>query len=234
MKRLVVLLVCSAALAACHTANSDWKHAEQQNTPTAYRDFLAQHPRDARAAQARSRIATLEDEAAWNTAQVASDLPGYQHYLELEPKGAHAEEARAQVERRERHAAWTAAHQADTVTSLQAFLRRYPSGEEADEARAALARIESYRAQLAVAQTRDAAEREQRSLERHFHKVLPTLVVIAPEPGHPEYRIASSSMSEQDADAACVRLKKAHHRCEVIQSSGEESSGEESSGSAGA
>jgi len=232
VRRFGFVVLCSASLMACHSARSDWSHAQRDNTIAAYHGFIEHHPRDARVPEARRRIATLEDEAAWNAAQVASDLAGYQHYLELEPQGTHAQEARAQVSQRERHAAWDNARQADTVPALKSFLARYPSGEEADEARTALARLESYRAQLATARSRSAADREQRALEHRFGKLLPTIVVMTPNPGHPEYRIASSSMSEQDADSACARLKKARHACEVIRSGGADA-GDQSGGSGG-
>ena len=76
------LIVTAAILAACSSAESDWKKADSQNTTAAYQDFLTQHPNDAHAQDARDRIKKLEDEQAWADAQKTNTADAYQQYLQ--------------------------------------------------------------------------------------------------------------------------------------------------------
>src|SRR6185437_10272966 len=107
------LIAVAAVLAACSSAESDWKKADSQNTTAAYQDFLTHHPNDTHAQEARDRIAKLEDDQAWADAQKANTTDGYQQYLQKEPNGAHAQEAQTQVTALERAADWKAAQQAN-------------------------------------------------------------------------------------------------------------------------
>jgi outer membrane protein assembly factor BamD (BamD/ComL family) len=216
--RLLAWLTLSAvALSACGTPDSGWPQASQTNTVAAYQDFLAKHPGDVHAAEARSRIEKLRDEKEWAAAQVASTAAGYGAYIAAEPNGAHLQEAREAAALRGREEAWQAAQTAATAGAIQDFLRKYPDGPDADQAREKLQTLAGYRAQLATARTQAAADREKTTLAARFSKEFPQIDVVPPAGEAHEYLIASAPMSEADSQGACASVKRAGHSCSVIR-----------------
>ncbi len=214
---LAGLLCCAALLAACDSAKYGWSQASTLNTIAAYQTFLSKYPTDVHAADAKSRIAALQDEQAWSTAQVASTAEGYQQYLTAEPNGVHAQAARDEMVARERAAAWRTVQTNATAQSLQDFLQKYPSGPEADQARDKLKKIAGYRAELGIAHSQGLADRERDSLAKRFGKNLQQVVVLEPDANSRNYRITSAPMSEHDANAACASVKHAGRSCKVVQ-----------------
>src|SRR5579863_6836297 len=214
------LFCCAALLAACGSAKYEWSQANSINTIAAYQTFLSKYPNDEHAADARNRIAGLQDEQAWSTAQVAPTVQSYQQYLTTEPNGAHVQAARVEIESRERSAAWHAAQASETAQSLEQFLQQYPTGPEADRARDRLKVLAGYRAELGTAHNQRLADRERDALAKRFGKDFRQVVVLEPDANNRDYRIASSPMSEQDANAACADVKHAGRSCKVIQATG--------------
>jgi outer membrane protein assembly factor BamD (BamD/ComL family) len=218
---LLAALLCSAALlAACGSAKHEWSQADSSNTIAAYQTFLSKYPNDVHAPDAKSRIAQMQDEQAWSTAQAASTLQGYQQYLTAKPSVAHAQAAREEITSRERSAAWQILQANETVQSLQNFLQQYPTGPEADRARVQLKTFAGYRAELAIAHSRRLADRERDALAKRFRKSFQQVVVLEPNAASHYYRIASSPMSEQNANAGCVSVKHIGRSCQVIQTAG--------------
>lgn len=215
-----LLLCCAALLAACGSAKYEWSQANTLKTIAAYQAFLSKYPNDVHAADAKSRIAELQDEQAWSTAQVASTVQGYQQYLTAEPNGAHAQAARDEISSRERSAAWQTVQTNETAQSLQEFLQKYPTGTEADRARDKLKAIAGYRAELGIAHSQRIADRERDALAKRFGRNFQQVVVLEPDANNRDYRIASSPMSEQDAKAGCASVKHAGRSCKVIQAAG--------------
>jgi outer membrane protein assembly factor BamD (BamD/ComL family) len=211
------LIAAAAVLVACSSAESDWKKADSQNTQAAYQDFLAQHPNDQHAQDARERIKKLDDEAAWADAQKANTSDAYQQYLQKEPNGAHADEAHNQVTALERAADWKTAQAANTPAALQDFLKKYSQGPEADEARAALEKLQGYRVKLGAFKDEKSAQKAHDELEKKFGSDVPGLEVIAPSGTEKRHVLASGPMTEEDAKSACAKLKKAHQACEVVK-----------------
>lgn len=211
------LIAVAAVLVACSSAESDWKKADSQNTTAAYQDFLTHHPNDTHAQEARDRIAKLEDDQAWADAQKASTTDGYQQYLQKEPNGAHAQEAHDQVAALERAADWKTAQQANTVAALQGFLQKYSQGPEVDEAKAALEKLQGYRVQLGAFKDEKSAQKALDNLKKRVGNDIPGLEVVAPTGTEKRHIVASGPMTEDDANAACAKLKKAHAHCEVIK-----------------
>jgi hypothetical protein len=211
------LFCCAAALSACGSPKYEWSQATTINTVAGYQTFLSKYPNDPRAADARSRIAALQDEQAWSAAQVASTAQGYQQYLADEPNGAHAQAARDEAASRERAAAWQSLQTDETAQSLRAFLDKYPAGPEAEHARDKLRMLAGYRAELGIAHNQKTAERERAALAKRFGKNIPQVVVLKPDADSRDYRLASAPMSEQDANAACASVKHAGQSCKVIQ-----------------
>jgi Domain of unknown function (DUF4396) len=60
-----ICFVTISILMACSSCDSDWKTADTQSSIAAYQKFLADHPDDPHAEQARSRVQALQDEQAW-------------------------------------------------------------------------------------------------------------------------------------------------------------------------
>jgi hypothetical protein len=218
--RLPWLLCCAALLAACGSAKYEWSQASTINTIAAYQTFLSKYPNDVLSADAKSRIAALQDEQAWSAAQVAPTVESYQQYLIAEPNGAHAQSARDEIAARERGAAWQTVKTNETAQSLQEFLQKYPSGAEADHARAQLKAIAGYRAELGIAHSQRLADRERDALAKRFGKNLQQVVVLEPDANSRDYRITSAPMSERDANAACASVKHAGRSCKVIRAAG--------------
>ena len=218
-RRLSLLgFFCSAAiLAACGSAKYEWSQASSMNTVAAYQTFLSKYPNDVHAADAKSRIAGLEDEQAWATAQKAPTVQSYQQYLTDEPNGQHAQAARDEITSEQRSAAWHAAQANEPPQSMQDFLQQYPTGPEADRARDKLKELAGFRAQLGTAHSQQLADRERDALAKRFAKTFQQVVVLPPDANNRDFRIASSAMSESDANAACASVGRS---CKVIQAEG--------------
>jgi hypothetical protein len=218
--RLPWLLCCAVLFAACGAAKYEWSQASTINTIAAYTTFLSKYPDDVHAADAKSRIAALQDEQAWSTAQVAPTAERYQQYLIAEPNGAHAQAARDEIAALERAAAWQTVKTNETAQSLQEFLQKYPAGTEADHARDQLKAIAGYRAELGIAHSQRLADRERDALAKRFGKNLQQVIVLEPDANSRDYRITSAPMSERDANTACASVKQAGRSCKVIQTAG--------------
>ncbi len=220
MLRLGVIgLLLSVFLIACSSTEADWQQAQAVNTIGAYQDFLKQHPNGEHADEARSRIRSIEDDQAWMAAINTNTQQAFEQYLRNEPNGSHAQEARDRITGFQRAAAWRTAQSQGTPAAIQAFLQKYPTGPEADEARAVLQKVQNnYQAQLASYRSRKEADRVTARLKRRFGSVLHDVVVVPPAPPEKLYRVRSAPMTEDEANAACAALKKAHQRCEVVKS----------------
>lgn len=216
-RRLPWIVCCAALLAACGpAAQYEWSQANSINTVAAYQAYLTKYPNDVHAAEAKARLVTLQDGQAWATAQSAATVQSYQQYLTAEPAGAHVQAAHDEITTRERSAAWHAVQANETAQSLQAFLQQYPTGTEADRARDRLKVLAGYRAELGTAHSQPLADRERDALAKRFAKNIPQVEVLAPDATNHDYRIASSPMSEQDANAACASVKHAGRSCKVV------------------
>jgi outer membrane protein assembly factor BamD (BamD/ComL family) len=214
------LLCCVVFLAACGSAKYEWSEASTLNTIAAYQAFLSKYPDDPHAADAKIRIAQLQDEQAWSRAQAASTMEGYQQYLTALPNGTHAQAARDEIASRERTAAWQTAQTNETAQSLEEFLQKYPTGTEADRARAKLKVLAGYRAEFGTAHSQKTADRERDALAKRFGKDSQQVVVLQPDANNRDYRITSMPMSESDANAACASAKQAGQSCKVVQTTG--------------
>jgi len=86
------------ALAACSHEAADWKTATAADTGEAYQQFLTQHPKSANAAQARTRIAQLQEEQDWQAATAADTRVAYEQFLAQHADSKWAQEARIRIE----------------------------------------------------------------------------------------------------------------------------------------
>ncbi len=221
VKKTLPLFILAAALVACSSTESDWNKAQTANTASAYQDFLKQHPDGAHSAEARDRLQKIADDQAWSDAQQQNTLAAYQQYLQKEPNGTHTSDAQTEITAMERAEAWKTAQAANTQSALQDFLNKYSTGPEADQARTQLQKLQSegYQVQLATFKQQKEADKSRDSLKSRFGSELQEVMVVPPAGSEKLYRVASGPMTEADAKSTCVKLKKAHQRCEVIKRS---------------
>ena len=215
---LPLALGTALAISGCSSAAKDWTDATAQNTVAAYQFFLNKHAGDSHAADARQRLAALQDDSTWKTAQNGNSVDSYQQYLQSEPNGAHAQAARDQITALQRQSAWQTARSQGTATALQAFLQQYPQGPEADQAREKLEALNSeYRAELGAFRDKRAAERKLAQLKSRFSGVFKQVEVLSPDSSTKRYRVMSGLMERHAADSACASLERAHQNCEVVK-----------------
>lgn len=212
---LVLCVITAGALAACSSPNADWQKATQQNTVTAYQQFIKEHPSDTRVEQARNRINALKDEQAWAAAKSANTLDAYQQYMQQEPNGMHAADAQDKVNSLQQTAAWQNAQSTNTAQGYQDFLQKYPNAPQASDAQAALKKLTGYQALLATAHTKAYADKVAKALKSKYGNELQDVVVV---PQGKMLQVRSAPMTESDAKTACEKLRKAHQRCEVVKS----------------
>jgi len=103
------------------------------------------------------------------------------------------------------------------VAALQGFLQKYSQGPEVDEAKAALEKLQGYRVQLGAFKDEKSAQKALDNLKKRVGNDIPGLEVVAPTGTEKRHIVASGPMTEDDANAACAKLKKAHAHCEVIK-----------------
>jgi hypothetical protein len=156
-----------AAIAATACAGASWEQVRAQDTPAAYRRFLADHPRSKHAPEANERLAVLQLEREpsrealerfrathpdsealpdllarvethlFEAARADGTAAAYSRFLELFPDGELAARARGN------RAYLDARGHADHVDQLTAFLQEHPESDFAAEARRSLAALQA-------------------------------------------------------------------------------------------
>ena len=210
-----VALLTAVLAASCSSAQSDWAKASNEDTVSAYQNFLAAHPNDQHAAEAQSMILKLQDANAWSEVKHTGTTAAYQTYLQQSPQGAHAAEARDQLTAMDRAEAWKSAQAAGATASIQAFLLKYPTGPEADQAKAKLEELAGYRVHLA-SESSDAKARQKLAQLKTRYKDQFRDLTVTPDSSGKSFSIDSQGMTEQEANSACEALKRKHGACQVI------------------
>jgi len=209
-------LLSAVALVACGSSQGDWNTANTAGTVAAYQQFLNKHPNDQHDAAARQRIQTLQDDQAWKSAQTTNTVESYQGYVTAQPNGAHVQDAQQRIAGFESASAWQTAKTTGTEAALQDFLQKYPQSTEADQARTALQQL-TYVVQLGAYRSSSLADKARAKLQDRFGKDLQNVVVVPPAGKSKIYHVASANMTQDQAKSACMMLKKAHERCEVVK-----------------
>ena len=117
-----LLLVAVLGLASC--AGQNWEQVREQDTPAAYRRFLAEQPRSPHAAEASERIAVLQLERDPTAEALA-------HFQKEHPTS----QATANLRRRVEARLFEAARAEATSGAYDHFLASFPDGEFAARAR---------------------------------------------------------------------------------------------------
>ena len=212
----IAVLATVAVLMGCSSAKEDWNKASSANTVAAYQDYLNKHPSGEHSADAQDRIHTLQDDAAWSQAKQTNTVDAYKDYLQKQPAGSHDKDAQEAITAAQRAADWKVADAAGTSAAVQDFLKKYPDGPEADAARGKLKSLTGYRVRFSSAKTERQAQREKEKLGGKYSKVVHDVVVIQESTGK-RYAVASTPMSQTEAESACSELKKSHLSCEVVK-----------------
>ncbi len=208
-----------STLMACSSSDSDWKKADTQSSIAAYQKFLADHPNDPHAEQARSRVQALQDEQAWAQAAKVNTVDGFRQYLQIQPMGLHTTDARERAADLERATAWKSAQASASLATLHEFLQKYPQGSEAEQAQTQLKKLETeqFHVQLAAFRSQSRADRTRTQLQSKYGNVLHEVVVTpATLPGELN-RVVSAPMTLDSAKSACATLNKAKQHCEVVK-----------------
>lgn len=226
------LILASLILAACDNPDKAWQLAERDDTPTAYLEFLAKYPDDAKADQARARIETLKVIHAWERAEFKGAENDYRDFIEKFPDSDFVATAEERILTMQRDADWQVVRDTDSDVVVVAFLERYPDAPQAEEARELLTALQadqveeppperegSFRLQLAVFRTPAAADREASRLAKMFPDALlgPIRIETPQERGSGQlFRLLSVPMNGEEARAACNQLKKRRQECLII------------------
>lgn len=216
-KWLIFASLAAACLDACNSTQRDWQLAHAQDTIAAYQRFLDEHRNSREGVQARHRLQTLEDDAAWAKADEKGTNAAYTGYLVYRPGGVHAVQAHRALAAMERVQAWDSTRKAGTLAAYQQLVQKYPVGQDADQARAALVRLNGYEVQLGSFRSRSRAEKERDRLAKKFGQMLGDLTLVQ-EPGSGKpVKLHSKPMSEVAAERICAKLQKSHQPCELLE-----------------
>ena len=83
--------------------SKDWNQAVTLNTPTAYEEFLKEHPRSPHTSTARRRIAEQRD---WEGLQASPSVDGFRAFRREYPSSKYDEEAELRIEELEEVDLW--------------------------------------------------------------------------------------------------------------------------------
>lgn len=224
------------ALGGCENPDRAWEIAERDDTPTAYLEYLAKYPDSEFAESARERIEALGKIRAWERTQFRDTEAGYAAFIEKFPDSDFVADAQERILNIQRDEAWAVAQDADSAEVIAAFLEEYPDAPQASEARELMSAIEAaealrkppvpteragdYRLQLASFRTAKAAETELRRLVVLFPNALLGPITIHPpreDDKNPVFVLKSVPMSNEEAQAACRKLKKLKQVCLIVE-----------------
>jgi len=141
LSRCAGVLLLAALLGACSNPEDDFRAAEQAGTEAAWREFIAQHPDNALAGQARMRLDDLLEQQDWARAQESGTAEALRAYLQAHPMGPNADAALEQLLDLERRYIWQTAVRTASREAFENFLLQYPDAPEADEARERIAAL---------------------------------------------------------------------------------------------
>jgi len=225
--RACVILMSGALLAAasgCSHESRDWHSAQAANTTEAFEEFITQHPKSARAADAQARIAQLTEERDWQRASTTDTADAYRQFLAQHPQGKSAPEARIRMENfglggTAAPASGAASPSAAAPSSAAAAPR--PSQSAAASAGAEPESGGRYSVQLGAFSTPAKAQSQWRRLTARFGPELRG-TVSAVEPGKSVngrhvYRLQAKPLTEARARAICAALRKHSQACAVVR-----------------
>ena len=185
----------------CSREQQDWRSAESADTIEAYGRFIQRHPESELAAQARTRVAQLDEDQDWQHAGSADTVDAYRQFISQHPNGKWAQEARIRIE--------------NFSLGEQARSLAMPATGPAD---APPARV-GFGVQLGAFSTQAGASDEWRVLTGRFGPELQGLqehVVAVEGVSGRIYRLQAAVGDETRARAICSALRSHGHGCVAV------------------
>ena len=207
----VAALAAAWVLVACSHEAADWKAATTADSSEAYQQFLTQHPNSANAAQARARMAQLQEEHDWQGATAADTRDAYEQFLAQHPDGRYAQEARIRIENFAQSAGAPAAAAAAAVAGAAAA--------KTPHAAARTASAGSHYVQLGAYRTQASAESQWKRLSARYAKELGALsphYVAGRSKTGKLVRLQVAVASSAAGKALCARLKSHSQSCVAV------------------
>ena len=141
-------------------------------------------------------------ESDWQKAQALNTEAAFQDFLTHHPTGAHSQEAHDRIQALEDEQAWADAQKAGTLDGYQQYLTKEASGKHAEEAHTQITALQ----RDADWKSAQAANTEQ-ALQDFIQKYKQGAEVD-------QAKTQLQKLQDDDAKAACEKLKKAHKHCE--------------------
>lgn len=135
----------------------DWQQAERAASLLGYKLFLERHPDGKYSAQAREKIAYLEETVLWEKAKEENTIMAYFEYDQQYPNGRYARQAMLAIKELEENNAWEKALSRDSLYAFKKYLMDYPDGKHREKA--------TTRLQAIVQREKEARQWRQSSLE---------------------------------------------------------------------
>lgn len=221
--RTCVILTSVALLAAasgCSHEQRDWRSAQAANTTEAYEQFITEHPKSARAADAQARIAQLTEERDWQRASTTDTADAYRQFLAQHPQGKSAPEARIRIENFGLSGT-SAAAPGGVSASAAAPAPAAVAPPSSRPAGAEPATGGHYAVQLGAFLTRAKAQTQWGRLTARFGAELgdtvPDIERGKGPNGRRMFRLRAKPLTEARARAICAALRKHAQACTVAR-----------------
>lgn len=136
--RICVMAMASLSLCGCMTPESMYSRAQNKDSVSSYRDFLARYPDSPTADRARRRLEELQ----WAEAKKAESLQALQSFLQDYPEGRFLADAHTRLE----ELRWEKARETESLSACEEYLQDYSRGRFVPEARLLLQRLREEKA----------------------------------------------------------------------------------------
>jgi len=109
---------------------SHWRDAVQENTISAYEEFMRQHPKSEYANEASVRLEELYIKKIWREVSSKNTIQAYQSFLNKYPQSDFTNKANSKIEGLE----WKKTIEMNNIEAYQSFLKKYPQSAFTDKA----------------------------------------------------------------------------------------------------
>lgn len=197
---LIAIFSAGLVIAGCSSQQSDWQHAQQQNTVAAYQKFIKQYPDSDHVQDAKQQIAHIKQQrevqqarADWQQAEQMNTKVAYQQFLQSHPNSQYTDQAHQRLQQMQIQQDWTYASSSGNVVALRQFASKYPNSPRAQQARQMIAKLQ---AQQQKAQQQQQQQQQQVATAQPSSAQNPQQTAQAQPQG--DYQLQLAAFSEQD------------------------------------
>jgi len=97
-RRVALIALLTALVAACSREQQDWRSAEGADTTEGWTRFIEQHPVSELVPEARAHISEIAEARDWQHASRIATVAAYREFLARHPSGHRSEDARIRIE----------------------------------------------------------------------------------------------------------------------------------------